>query len=234
MTNPFGRLSKRVKKGMDTLLTPAEDPRQTHISTFERQRLLLVKVQNALHEVGKAKNRLEDKAVESRAKLPQLEELARQALREEREDLARLRLQRRQLAGIELQGLEKQLLEIEREEHRLSLTEQRLSGQLAAFYTRQELIAARYSAAEAKVHIGEALSGVSGELAELSQAMVQAERKSAQMQARAAAIDRLVDEGLLEIPTAVDLAAGDDFLSNGEIIDVEEQLIALKAEISTP
>lgn len=231
MANPFGRFSKRVKKGMETLLSPAEDPRQTHVSTFERQRGLLVKVQTALEEVGKAKSRLETKAAETRAKLPQLEELARQALREDREDLARLRLQRRQLAGIELQGLEKQLLEIEREEHRLSLTEQRLSSQLAAFYTRQELIAARYSAAEAQVHIGEALSGVSAELAELSQAMAQAERKSAQMQARAAAIDRLVDEGLLEIPAAVDLAAGDELLPDRDIVDVEEQLATLKAEI---
>ncbi len=231
MANPFGRLGKRVKKGMEVLLSPAEDPRQTHVSTFERQRGLLVKVQTALQEVATAKSRLEAKAAETRAKLPQLEELAVQALREEHEDLARLRLQRRQLAGIELQGLEKQLLEIEREEHRLSLTEQRLSSQLAAFYTRQELIAARYSAAEAQVHIGEALSGVSTELAELSQAMAQAERKSVQMQARAAAIDRLVDEGLLESPAAVDLAVGDDFLAEGEIVDVEEQLTALKAEI---
>ena len=145
--------------------------------------------------------------------------------------LSRGFVQRRQLAGIELQGLEKQLMEIELEEHRLSLTEERLSSQLAAFYKRQELIAARYSAAEAQVHIGEALSGVSTELAELSQAMAQAERKSVQMQARAAAIDRLVDEGLLEIPAAVDLAVGDDFLAEGEIVDVEEQLTALKAEI---
>ena len=62
--------------------------------------------------------------------------------------------------------------------------------------------------------------------------MAETERKSAQMQARAAAIDRLVDEGLLEIPAAVDLAVGDEFLYDGEIIDVEEQLNALKAEIS--
>jgi len=234
MTNPFGRLNKRVKKGMQTLLSPAEDPRRTHASTFEKQRGLLVKVQTALLEVGKAKSRLESKAAETRVKLPQLEELARQALREDREDLARLRLQRRQLAGIELQGLQKQLLEIEREEHRLSLTEQRLSSQLAAFYTRQGLIAARYSAAEAQVHIGEALSGVSSELVELSQAMAQAERKSAQMQARAAAIDRLIDEGLLEIPAAVDLAARDDLLVSGESVDVEDQLATLKAEISAP
>ena len=82
------------------------------------------------------------------------------------------------------------------------------------------------------MHIGEPLTGVSSELAELSQSIAQAERKSAQMQARAAAINRLVDEGLLEIPAAVDLAAGDDLLAEGEIIDVEEQLAASKSDLA--
>ena len=65
------------------------------------------------------------------------------------------------------------------------------------------------------------------------QAMAQAERKSAQMQARAAAIDRLVDEGLLEIPSAISLAGDEDLLADGDFVDVESQLAALKAEISS-
>jgi len=180
-----------------------------------------------------AKQRLQEKAETMRHKLPRLELLARQALKEDREDLARLRLQRRQLAQVQLQSLNNQLLEIEREEHRLSLAEQRLSDQLAAFYTRQELLAARYSAAEAQVHIGEALAGVSEELADLSQAMAAAEQKSAQMEARAAAIDRLVEEGLLEIPAAAELVPADAHLLAKGDMDIETQLQAMKIELST-
>lgn len=229
MASPFKRLGKKLQ---DALMTPAEDPRQAYISTYDKQRALLIRVRKALAEVAVAKQRLQDKAETTRAKLPQLETLARQALQDGREDLARLRLQRRQLAQAQLHSLNKQLLEIEREEHRLSITEQRLSDQLAAFYTRQEMLAARYSAAEAQVHIGEALTGVSEELADLSHAMAAAEQKSAQMQARAAAIDRLVDEGLLEIPGAGEFEGGEDLLLTDNDADIEAQLQAMKLALN--
>mgnify|MGYP001825184924 CR=1 FL=1 len=229
MAGPFKRLGKKLQQA---LMTPAEDPRQAFVSTFDKQRTLLLRVREALKDVAEAKQRLQQKAESTRAKLPQLEQLARQALREEREDLARLRLQRRRLAQVHLASLNKQLLEIEREEHRLSLTEQRLSDQLAAFYTRQQLLAARYSAAEAQVHIGEALAGVSAELSDLSQAMAAAEEKSVQMQARAAAIDRLVDEGLLEVPSTAGFDPLEDLLPANGDTDIEVQLAAMKAELS--
>ena len=230
MASPFKRLGKKLQ---NALMSPAEDPRQAYVSTYDKQTSLLVRVRKALAEVAVAKERLEEKAQTTRAKLPHLETLARQALKEDREDLARLRLQRRQLAQVQLHSLNQQLLEIEREENRLSLAEQRLSDQLAAFCTRQELIAARYSAAEAQVHIGEALAGVSEELADLSHAMAAAEQKSAQMEARAAAIDRLVDEGLLEVPGTADYIPSDDLLLTNGDMDIEAQLQAMKLELTT-
>ena len=230
MAGPFKRLGKKLQ---EALMTPAEDPRQAYVSTYDKQCALLARVRKALSDVTVAKSRLEEKAENTREKLPRLEALARQALKEDREDLARLRLQRRQQAQIQLQSLNNQLLEIEREEHRLSLAEQRLSDQLATFYTRQELLAARYSAAEAQVHVGEALAGVSEELADLSQAMTAAEQKSAQMEARAAAIDRLVDEGLLEFPGVSDTIPLDDLLLTNGDMDIDEQLEAMKQDLFT-
>lgn len=228
MPSPFRNLGKKLK---DSLMAPAEDPRDKYASTYEKQRLLLVRLRKALAEVAEAKRRLQVKADITSAKLPQLEALARQALRDDREEVARLRLQRRHLAQVQLQALNKQLVEIEREEQRLSLTEQRLSDQLADFYTRKEVIAARYSAAEAQVHISEALSGVSSELADLSQAMSDAEHKSAQMQARVAAIDRLVDEGLLEAPGTAVLPGLDNLLMEGDAFDLDAELEAMKATL---
>ncbi len=221
-----------LKKWANKLLAPAEDPRQTYANTFDRQRELLANVQQALQNVKKTKGRLEDKAAETRAKLPQLEAMARQALIDGNEHSARLRLQRRYHASLQLQAFEQQLREIEREENRLSLTEQRLSGQLTAFFTRQELLAARYSAAEAQVNIGEALSGVSEDLAELDRAMANTERKSEQMQARAAAIDRLVDDGLLELPSIDTLSDINNISLYEPEEEINRQLAALKAQIA--
>jgi len=223
-----------LKKWASKLLAPAEDPRETYANSFDRQRELLTKVQKALTDVKRTKERLAEKAAETRQKLPQLEDLARQALVAGNEHAARMRLQRRHHAAIQLQNLDKQLHEIELEENRLSLTEQRLSDQLTAYFTRQELLAARYSAAEAQVNIGEALSGVSDDLAELGRAMANTERKSEQMQARAAAIDRLVDDGLLEMPSIDSISEGNypPLLEAEKVID--KQIAQLKAQISPP
>jgi phage shock protein A len=227
----MSRFMKKLKKGLDTLIAPAEDPRETYLNTFDRQRALLVRVQQALVEIGKAKERLEAKAAEVRAKLPEFEEAARCALQTGREDMARLSLQRYQLVKSELTQLEGQLREIELEETRLWLTEQRLSNQIEAFYTRLEFAAARYSAAEAQVQIGEAMTGVSEELAELGRAMEQVERKSEHMQARAAAIDELVEYNILETPLPAGRAAW-DLAPPGLEGDIDAHLALLKQEMA--
>lgn len=41
------------------------------------------------------------------------------------------------------------------------------------------------------------------------------------------------EKEMLDKDTAVDLATGDDLLTAGEMVDVEDQLAALKAEISS-
>jgi phage shock protein A len=170
--------------------------------------------------------------VEVRDKLPQLEEQALRGLIAGREDLARLALQRRQVAWMELETLESQLHEVEQEEQRLSLLEQRLATQIEAFHARLEVIAARYSAAEAQVRMNEVLTGISQELADLGTALQQAEEKTEHMQARASAIDQLVEAGVLEMPG---LPSGDSFDRQLAQLDVtaavDDQLAALKRQV---
>ena len=230
-TLEMARLINRLKKGLEGLMAPAEDPRLKYTQTWERQRLLLARVQNALADISAAKKRLEVKASNVRSRMPQMEEQARQSLREGREDMARLALQRRHLVTSELKQLEAQMNDVEQEEHRLRLTEQRLSAQIEAFNTRLDIIAARYSAAEAQVEINEALAGVSEELAELGQAMEQAERKSEYMQARAAAIDQLMKDSILDLPISAGTLSDLPIASLENDSDVEAQLQALKQEL---
>lgn len=146
--------------------------------------------------------------------------------------MARLTLQRRRAAARELERLEDQVAEVAQEEQRLALAEQRLAAQIEAFRTRQEVISARYTAAEAQVRIQEALSGVSEELNNLGVALQQAEEKTEHMQARASAIDELMEAGAL--PTGA--------VPTGDVVDQElsateegralqEELESLKREV---
>lgn len=145
--------------------------------------------------------------------------------------MARLALQRRHVAELELQTLDRQLAEVENEEVTLAMTEQRLSAQIEAFAARQEVIKARFSGAEAQVRINEAVTGVSQDFAELSATLQRAEETTESLQARATAIDRLVRDGDLAAisPTVESL---DSLLSQaGADEEVERQLSALAKEV---
>ena len=223
------RITVLLKKTTTVALAPAPDPRVTHLTSHQKQRALLNQVVIAGKEVTAAKQRLRAAVEAVRAKLPAMEEQAREELKSGHEAMARLALQRRQVVISELDTLERQLAEVEKEESALAMIEQRLSGQIEAFAARQEVIKARFSAAEAQVRINEAMTGVSQDFADLTAALHRAERTTEDMQARATAIDRLVKEGDLE---AITFAASDGIDARYESLgvdeDVERQLDALK------
>ncbi len=228
-------IAAKLKEAITAALAPAADPRVTHLTSHQKQRALLKHVSAAIEQVSISKERLAGQATAVRAKLPALLERARTEMRAGHQAMARLALQRRQVAAIELQTLEKQLAEVENEETGLSMIEQRLIIQVEAFAARQEVIKARYSAAEAQVRISEALTGVSQEFEDLAAALRRAEEKAESMQARATAIDRLVQDGDLEAATLspdadsidrrLSLTAADD--------EVDRQLAVLEKEVSS-
>src|SRR5882672_4540872 len=221
------RIRQKIKSGASAALAPAPDPRITHLTSHQKQRSLRNQVAKAIEDVAAAKQRLQAAADAVRERLPALEDQARTELKAGRETMARLALQRRHVAELELQTLDRQLAEVESEEVTLAMIEQRLTAQIEAFAARQEVIKARFSAAEAQVRINEAVTGVSEDFAELSATLQQAEERTESLQSRATAIDRLVQDGDLSAisPTAesldvrLGLAAADE--------DVERQLSAL-------
>jgi len=224
------RIMVLLRQGASAALAPAPDPRVTHLTSHQKQRALLNQVAKAGKEVTAAKERLRAAADAVRAKLPAMEEQARQELKTGRESMARLALQRRQVVINELQTLERQLAEVEKEDAALAMIEQRLSGQIEAFAARQEVIKARFSAAEAQVRINEAMTGVSQDFADLTATLQRAEHTTDEMQARATAIDRLVQGGDLD---AISFGTGSDaidrrYQSLGADEDVERQLDALR------
>ena len=223
------RLNSILKVWLGYLFNPAEDPRQTFEHSYERQRTMLNRVQHALNEIGETKRRLETKAEELDKKLLQLQSQASDALRAGREDRARLALERRAIGMIELDNLREQFQQVELEQNRLALVESRLSSQIEAFYSRLEVIEARHSAAAAQVQIQEALTGLSDELSDLGQVLEETEQRTSRMQAKAYAIDRLVEEGMLDAGDGPDITSQPTDLASAP--SIEHQLSLLKAEL---
>ena len=221
--------STKASSAMDR----AEDPRQVLDYAYTQQQLLLVKLRQGLVEVATSKQQLERQSKKLEARVPQLEDQAKRALGAGRDDLARIALERKRSAAAELEGLSAQIAEVGAEEKRLAGQERSLQVRIEEFRTHRDVVSARYSASEAEVKVKEALSGVSGELAELGMAVGRAEEKADRLQSRAKALDSLVDIGALEP------AGGGDYvetelkrLMSGAEID--DELERLKAEIATP
>jgi len=209
------QLTSVFKAGMDSLLAPADDPRKTFSDPRQRQQELLDRVQGALAQNTNLRKRLEQRVARLQAKLPQLQETAKQAVAAGRDDVARLALQQRQLALLELKSLDTSAQEVHLEEQRISIIEQRLTAQVEAMRVRQEMSAARYTAAESQAIVHEVLNGFSKELSDLGHTIEYTEQKTERLQARASALEEFVDFAALD-------------LSNGATNDpLERQIIQL-------
>ena len=232
MSKLFRQLGSIVKASVDTLLSPAEDPRQTFSDPWQRQQHMLARVRDALTQNVTLRKRLEQRMTHLQSKLPQLAETAQRAVVAGRDDLARLALQQRQLAVLELKSLEANAQEVRLEEQRIGIIEQRLSAQVETMRVRQEMTAARYTAAESQAIVQEAIHGFSKELTDLGQTIEMTERKTEHLQARASAMEEFVNSSL-------DFSGGADYDDpiSGQFtqLDVDravaEQLAALKQQV---
>lgn len=225
----LSRMSTIVKSKMNRILDSAEDPNETLDFAYEKQLEMLRGVKRGVVDMVAAKRRIQQQASTVQANVDRLGEQAGQALNAGREDLARLALQRKQAAMIELQGLDEQIAGMELEQEKLTAAEQRLSAKVTAFRTKKEIIKAQYTAAQAQVRIGSALSGLSEEMGDVSLAVERAETKTENLRSRAGAIDELAQLGVLD-----DFSGSQDPLSKElEAITsaqgVEDELAALKA-----
>src|ERR687895_310034 len=218
----ISRMSTVVKSKMSRLIDSAENPSETLDYSYEKQMEMLRNVKRGVREIVTDKRRLELQAARVQENISQLDGQARQALEAGREDLARLALQRKQSALQELQGLEQE---------KLTQAEQRLQTKVAAFRTKKEVIKAQYGAAQAQVRIGEALSGVSEEMGDISMAIERAENKTEQLRAKAGAIDELAAGGVLEDFSGRQDVIGRELAQLTASQNVESELSALKASL---
>ncbi len=179
-------------------LDKAEDPRETLDYSYEKQLELLQKVRRGVADVATSRKRIELQIQNLAQQTDKLSQQAKAALAGGREDLAREALTRKSGLQTQIADLQVQLAQLQDQEEKLIVASQQLQAKVDAFRTKKETIKATYSAAEAQTKINEAFAGISSELGDVGLAVQRAEDKTAQMQARAGAIDELVASGALE------------------------------------
>ena len=209
-----------LKQKVNTLLNKYEDPKEALDYSYQNQIETMNKLRRSIAEVVTAKTRLQMQKTKLVDNIRTLDEQSRRAIEQDREDLAKLALERKNANMLQLQDLDKQIIDMQTQQDKLEQTEKRLSAKVEEFRSKKEVIKAQYTAAEAQVRIKENLTGISEEMTDVGVAMNKAEDKTEQMKAKAKALDEMIDSGVLT-----------DYTSNKDDIEGELEKMTVKSSV---
>jgi len=227
----FQRAHDILAAKTDKALDAAEQPDEMLDLSYEQMLDHLTKVRQALVTVAASRKQIELQEQQLQHSADHLEEQAKVALGLGREDLAREALQRKAAAQTQIDGMESQHQQLNEEQEKLEQTLAALQERVNQFRTQKETLKAQYTAANAEASVNESVAGISSTLGDSGAALQRAQDKIANMQARAGALDELLQSGVLE-----DVGGDTDDIQKeldeaGSSADVDRELAALKAQI---
>jgi len=193
----FSRIATFFGIRINSALDKAENPGQVMDYSYSKQLEQLQQLRRSVADVVTNEKRLELLQGQLVEKVNTLTNQARQAVEAKRDDLAILALQRKETLLPQLNSYEQQLAQLRAQEEKLISMERSVSARVDAFRTQKEMVKAQYNAAQAQVKINETLTGISDEMGEMHQAMQRAQDKVLTMQARANAMETLIEQGTL-------------------------------------
>lgn len=230
----FSRLLTFFRIRANATLDKAEDPGQVMDYSYTKQLEQLQHLRRSIADVVTNEKRLELQQTQVQQQLNRLDQQAMQALQANREDLARQALQRKELLVSQLSAYEQQIAQLRAQEEKLVTMERTISARVEAFRTQKEMVKAQYGAAQAQVKINEVATGISQEMTEMNAAMQRAQDKVLSMQARANAMETLIEQGTLGEQGLLGAGSGDTLDRELRQIsaqqNVEAQLQAMKQQ----
>ena len=227
----FQRAHDIVQAKANKALDAAEKPDEMLDLSYEQMLDQITQVRRGLVDIAASRKRIELQEQQLQHSVDHLQDQAAAALSQGREDLAREALSRRAAAQAQIDAMESQHDQLTEQEEKLEHTLDTLQKRVNAFRTKKEVLKAQYTAAEAETSVDESAAGISQKVGDSGEELQRAQDKIASMQARAGAVDELLQSGVLEdvggdtddIQTELDEA--------GSAAEVDKQLAALKAQI---
>ena len=227
----FQRAHDILNAKANRALDAAEKPDEMLDLSYEQMLDQITKVRQALVTIAASRKRIELQEQQMQHSVDHLQEQAKTALSLGKEDLAREALSRKATAEAQINDMEAQHEQLAEQEEKLGETLQALQQRVNTFRTQKEVLKAQYAAASASASVNEDVAGISSTLGDSGAALQRAQDKIATMQARAGALDELLQSGVLE-----DVGGSTDDIQQeldeaGANADVDRELAALKAEI---
>lgn len=226
----FKRTTEIIEAKFNKLINAAEDPTETMDLSYEKMLSGLQETRRHLADVVTEQKLLEQQMDAAQAEVARCEADAKLALQSNREDLARAALTQKQAATTKLASLTQARDNVAAQAQKLIDYEHKFQDRIEQFRTEKEVLKSQYGSAQAQVKVNESMSGLSDKLGGVGETVRRAKDKTAQMQARAQAVDTLAESGALDDGDDRSQAEKElDKLRSGSAIDSD--LERLKAEI---
>ncbi|MGI9084473.1 MAG: PspA/IM30 family protein [Aeromicrobium sp.] len=168
--------------------------------TYRTQLSHLQKVRRGVADVATSRKRVEVRLARLSQEAATLDAEAQAAVARGDDDAARASLTRKvtleQAAG-DLRERHEALLS---DEQKLTSTADDLEQRIEDFRRRKDTLSARHSAAAARADITGAGTGIASSMSDVNQAMESAERHTRELEAKADAVDELVEGGIISAP----------------------------------
>jgi phage shock protein A len=227
----FQRAHDIVQAKANKALDAAEKPDEMLDLSYEQMLDQITQVRRGLVEIAASRKRIELQEQQFQHTVDHLQDQAKAALAQGREDLAREALSRKAAAQAQIDAMEPQHEQLVEEEEKLGNTLDALQKRVNNFRTQKEVLKAQYTAAQAETSVGESAAGISKSFGDSGAELQRTQDKIEQMQARAGAVDELLASGVLE-----DVGGDTDDIQKeldeaGTAAGVDQELAALKAEI---
>jgi phage shock protein A len=227
----FQRAHDIVAAKANKALDAAEKPDEMLDLSYEQMLDQITQMRRALVNIAASRKQIELQEQQLAHSVDHLADQARAALGQGNEDLAKEALSRKAAAQAEINGMESQHDQLAEQEGKLEQALAAMQKRVNDFRTQKEVMKAQYTAAQALSSVDESVAGISTSFGDSGEALQRAQDKIATMQARADAVDELLQSGVLE-----DVGGGTDDIQQeldeaGSAAEVDKELAALKAEI---
>jgi phage shock protein A len=227
----FQRAHEIVQAKANKALDAAENPGEMLDLSYEQMLDQITQIRRALVNITASRRQIELQEQQFQHSVTHLDDQARAALSQGREDLAREALSRKAAAQAQIDGMEPQHQQLTEQEASLERTLAALQSKVNNFRTQKEVLKAQYTAASAMSSVDESAAGISSTIGDSGAEVQRAEDKIATMQARAGALDELLQSGVLE-----DVGGDTDDIQKeldeaGSAAEVDKELAALKTQI---
>jgi phage shock protein A len=227
----LSRFSNLVAAKANKFLDAAEDTDAELDLSYEKMLTSLQETKGHLADVVAEQITLEHQIADHKALIDRHDNDARIALKAGREDLARAALADKAAEEHRLEPIQASLEHVKQQADKLKLYEQKLEDKIEQFRTEKESLKAEHHAAEAELKVDQQLAGIGKGLGGAGDLIQHARDKTHAMSAKAEAMERLMDEGVIHDPSDHSTGNDHEIAKLRDQAGIDDQLAKLRAEM---